>query len=226
MDADVAATASLFGDRTRAAFLLALSEADALPLSDLAARAGVTPATASVHLSKLLEAGLVGDERHGRHRYFRLAGPPVAEAIEALAAIAPVAPTRSLRDATVGEALRAGRTCYDHLAGRVGVELGEALERRRLLVPEGDRLVLTKRGKRHLAELGLDLSAVAAARRMFARRCLDWSERRYHVAGALGAALTDRLFALGWIERHGSSRAVRVTEAGRRGLRARFGLDL
>ena len=226
MDADVAATASLFGDRTRAAFLLALSEADALPLSDLAARAGVTPATASVHLSKLLKAGLVGDERHGRHRYFRLAGPPVAEAIEALAAIAPVAPARSLRDATVGEALRAGRTCYDHLAGRVGVELAAALERRRLLVPEGDRLVLTKRGKRDLAELGLDLAAVAAARRTFARRCLDWSERRYHVAGALGAALSDRLFALGWIERHGSSRAVRVTAAGHRGLRARFGLDL
>jgi DNA-binding transcriptional ArsR family regulator len=226
-DVDIAAVAALFGDRTRAAFLEALGEVESLPLSDLALRARVSVSTASVHMNKLAKAGLVHDQRHGRHRYFRLASPDVADAIEALSLLAPEKPVRSLRDASIGESIRAGRTCYDHLAGRLGVGLTAALERRRLLRASDDNAyVLTSRGRRDLTEFGMDMDAVAGRRRVFARRCLDWSEQRYHLAGALGAALTEHLFALGWLKRFGTSRAVRMTSVGLEGLDEQFGLRL
>ena len=141
--------------------------------------------------------------------------------------LAPKKQVRSLRDASIGEAIRAGRTCYDHLAGRLGVELTTTLKRRRLLRTSDDNAyVLTSRGRRELTDFGIDIVATAARHRAFARRCLDWSERRYHLAGALGAALTDRLFALRWLERFGTSRAVRMTPAGRKGLEDQLGVRL
>ena len=225
-DVDVASVAALFGDRTRATFLEALSEGDSVPLSDLALRAQVSVSTSSVHMKKLAEAGLVHVQRQGRNRYFRLAGPDVADALEALSLLAPKKQVRSLRDASIGEAIRAGRTCYDHLAGRLGVELTATLKRRRLLRVSDDAYVLTSRGRRELTDFGIDIVATAARHRAFARRCLDWSERRYHLAGALGAALTDRLFALRWLERFGTSRAVRMTPAGRKGLEDQLGVRL
>ena len=197
-----------------------------LPASELARRVGVSPSTASTHLARLVEARLVTVERHGRQRRYRLAGPAVAEALEALAAIAPLRPVRSLREATRGKLLRDGRTCYDHLAGRLGVELTGALASRGLLRRREGAYVLTRRGEQALGELGVDVADVRAQRRRFAFPCLDWSERREHLAGALGAALAERLFALGWVTRVGPGRAAALTDAGRAELRSRFGLDL
>jgi DNA-binding transcriptional ArsR family regulator len=223
-DVDLAPVAQLIGEPTRATMLGALCTSTALPATELARLAGVSPATASVHLAKLVAGGLLAVEPNGRHRYFRLAGPAVARALEALALLAPAKPVRSLRDAAAGTALRAARTCYDHLAGRLGVTLAESLERRGVLRLEAGAFVPTTRGERELADLGLDLDGLKQRRRAFARACLDWSERRYHLAGALGAALTDRFFELGWIERRDGTRAVALTASGSDELRERFGL--
>jgi DNA-binding transcriptional ArsR family regulator len=221
VDADVATVAALLGEPARAEMLLALTEVDALPATDLARRARVSAPTASAHLAKLVDAALVTVEPHGRHRYYRLADPAVAHALEALAVIAPERPVRSLRDATVGDALRAGRTCYDHLAGQVGVAVTDALAFRR----REAELVPTRTTRLVLDGLGIRLDAVEPGRRVLARPCLDWSERRYHVAGALGAAIAARLFELRWIERLPGSRAVRVTRRGAEKL-AELGVSL
>jgi DNA-binding transcriptional ArsR family regulator len=221
--ADVAAVAALIGERARAAMLDALVDDHELPATELARRAGVSASTASAHLAKLVDGGLVDVERNGRQRRYRLAGPAVAAAIEALAVIAPSRPARSLREATRAELLRTGRTCYDHLAGRLGVELTSALDRNGLLRRRGRAYLLTRAGERALDDLGVDLVAVRAQRRSFAFPCLDWTERRNHLAGALGAALTERLFALGWVERVGPGRAAALTDSGREGLGAFLG---
>jgi len=217
-DVDVASPAALIGDPTRAAFLLALSETEALPASALARHAGVSNSTASVQLGKLVAGRLLEVERHGRHRYYRLRDPAVAQAIEALAVIAPTRAVASLRDANRAEGIQLARTCYDHLAGALGVALLDALLKSRAVVPSGSDLELTRRGLGRLVSLGVDVEGPRRSRRAFARLCLDWSERRYHLAGALGAALTKRLFELDWIERAGPGRAVRVTSAGRAGF--------
>jgi DNA-binding transcriptional ArsR family regulator len=222
-DVDISTPASLIGDPTRAAFMLALSEAQALPASELANRAGVTRSTASIQLAKLVDGGLLTVERHGRHRYYALADPAIAAAIESLAVIAPRRPARSLKEARIGSDLQAARTCYDHLAGALGVAVFEALLSKRLL--SGD-LRPTKTGTRRFADLGIDVDQVSRNRRAFARPCLDWTERRHHLAGALGAALAARFFELGWVERTRESRAIRVTPAGRRRLGKEFGLEL
>jgi len=206
----VDAPAALIGDPTRATFLLALEDKDALPLSELARLAGVGNSTASIQLGKLVDGGLLSVERHGRHRYFRLASTEVATALEALAAIAP--DRRKSGDRPLPNGIRAARTCYDHLAGEVGVALLDGLRREGIV--EGE-VELTPAGRARLEALGVDLEPT---RRPLTKLCLDWTERRYHLAGALGAALTQRMFELGWIERTATSRAVRVTRKGRGGL--------
>jgi DNA-binding transcriptional ArsR family regulator len=222
-DADVSAPAALIGDPTRATFLSALCDGRALPASELAQRAGVSASTASVQLAKLVEGGLLEGERNGRHRYYRLADPNIATAIESLAVIAPRRPASSLRQARVGSDLEAARTCYDHLAGALGVALFEALQRQRLLTPE---LEVTRRGAKRFGELGIDVDELARRRRPFGRRCLDWTERRHHLAGSLGAALAARCLELNWIERLPTSRAVRITENGRRAFAREFAIVL
>jgi DNA-binding transcriptional ArsR family regulator len=214
-DVDISEPAALIGDPTRAVFLMALSEGQSLPAGELARRAGVTASTASIQLAKLVEGGLLSVEQNGRHRYYSLAQPSIAAAIESLAVIAPRRPATSLRQARIGSDLQVARTCYDHLAGALGVALFDALLKERLLTPE---LAATTKGKRRLSELGIAVEQAAIGRRPFTRRCLDWSERRHHLAGALGAAIATRFFELGWIERLPSSRAVRVTDSGRRAL--------
>jgi DNA-binding transcriptional ArsR family regulator len=223
---DVARAAALIGDPARATLLLALTEDEQLSARALAARAGIAPSTASGHLAKLVDAGLLAVDASGRHRYFRLAERAVADALEALAAIAPSKPVRSLRDATVGEALRQARTCYDHLAGRLGVELTAALEAERVLVRRNGAYLLGRRASSRLAALGIDVASLERQRRPLVRSCLDWSERRPHVAGAVGAALAQRLFELGWIERRERNRSVTVTEKGARALRSELGVDV
>ena len=225
-DADVAAAAALIGEPARAALLVALMEEEALSGRELAVRAGIAPSTASGHLAKLVSGGLVAGERHGRHRYFRLADPAVAAAVEALSTIAPARPVRSLREATVAEAVRQARTCYDHLAGRLGVELAAALERAEVLAHDGDAYTLGRSAARRLGALGIDLDGLSRGRRPLLRSCLDWSERRPHVAGALGAALAERLFELGWLKRRRTNRSVVVTPLGRRRLRTELGVDI
>jgi DNA-binding transcriptional ArsR family regulator len=226
-DADVVPAAALIAEPARAAMITALLDDRPLAAGELARLAGVSPATASAHLARLLGGGLVTVIRQGRHRYYQLAGPEVAAAMEALAHLSPApAPVRSLRESRDAAALAQARTCYDHLAGRAGVALLEALLAQRILAPAPAGFRVTADGMAALTSFGLDIGALERARRRFAGACLDWTERKPHLNGALGAAMTARLLGLGWIERGSRRRAVRVTPAGREGLAAAFGWSL
>ena len=225
-DVEIASVAALFGDPARAAIVSALGCGRSLPAAELARRAAISRSTASVHLSRLVGGGVLAVERSGRHRYFRLASDEVAHAIEALAAIAPHRPVRSLRAANTASALTEARTCYDHLAGRLGVSVAGALVRRRALRHADGRFERGARAGSVFASLGIDLEAVEEARRPFALGCLDWSERRPHVAGALGAAIAARAAEAGWVRRRSDSRALDVTAAGRDAFASELGLQL
>ena len=221
--------------------LLALADGRALPASTLAQEAGVRPSTASAHLARLLDGGLVTVLPQGRHRYYRLAGPQVGHLIESMAAVAPTAPVRSMRDGTRAHALREARTCYDHVAGRLGVELFAALLQRgwvrggdgRHRLDGGDRLSapghdvdyrLTDTGRDGLAGLGVELPPGSAAEAPL-RYCVDWTEQRHHLSGPLGSALATRLLDAGWLRRARRGRAVHLTDAGARRLRDGLGLE-
>jgi DNA-binding transcriptional ArsR family regulator len=226
-DANIAAVAALIADPARAAMLTALADGGALPAGELAFAAVVTPQSASGHLAQLVEGGLLAVEKEGRHRYYRLSGRLVAQAIERLAALSPqAAPARKplTREA---RSLRFARRCYDHLAGQLGVAVAEAMEHRGLVraAAAPKQLEVTERGRLWLAELGIGLEPAAGSRRPLARRCLDWTERRHHIAGALGGLLLERFCALGWTARQRASRAVRLTLVGQRELRTRLGID-
>ncbi|HEY5008157.1 MAG TPA: winged helix-turn-helix domain-containing protein [Caulobacteraceae bacterium] len=227
MEANIAAPAALIGDPARAAMLQALFDGRAQPATALAWAAGVSAQSASNHLTQLVAGGLLNVTTQGRHRYYRLAGPQVAQVIEALAVLgpAPRALTRPL-DARA-RSLRDARSCYDHIAGRLGVALADAMEHGGLIEPDGpDRYRLTEAGRARLAALGVDLSPPKAARRGQMRPCLDWTERRRHLAGPLAARLMTRLLDLGWLRRTGPTRALLLTPAGHRGLSDALGLDL
>ncbi|MFC0006445.1 ArsR/SmtB family transcription factor [Micromonospora siamensis] len=216
--------AGLLADDTRAAFCLALLDGRAWTAGELARHAGVAPSTATEHLTRLVRGGLLAEERQGRHRYLRLAGPSVAQLIEDLAghAPAPPRPAGSLRVAAAGTALAYARTCYDHLAGRLGVTLLDGLLRQGLLDRAGG-LAVTPAGWDRLAALGVPTEPLRGTRRPLVRDCLDWTERRPHLAGALGAALCRHLRDLGWIA-SGTGRAVRLTPAGAEALPALLGV--
>jgi DNA-binding transcriptional ArsR family regulator len=211
-DVDISSVAVLIGDPARARMLQTLHDVRALPAGELARRAGISPSTASEHLARLSKGKLIDVEPAGRYRYYRLANAEVARAVEALSAIAPKTRPRSLREVNIGEALAAARTCYDHLAGRLGVALTNALVERGAVENAGEAFVLGPHADELLASLGIH---ALPPRRPPALRCIDWSERRPHVAGGIGAAICTRAFAAGWIERLPTSRAVRVTPAGR-----------
>jgi DNA-binding transcriptional ArsR family regulator len=225
-DVQIAPVAALLGDPARAAIVGALESGQALPAAELARRAAVRPSTASGHLARLVDGGLLAVEPCGRHRYYRLASDEVAHAVEALAAIAPRGPVRSLRAANTASALTDARTCYDHLAGRLGVAVADALLRLRALRHADGRFERGARAGGVFASLEIDLDAVEEARRPFALSCLDWSERRPHVAGALGAAVASRAVEAGWVRRRSDSRALDVTDAGRDAFAAELGLQL
>ena len=221
---DLAAAASLLAEPARAELVLAVLADGSLTASELAARAGIARSTASGHLGRLVAGGFLAVSGRGRNRYHELAGTDVAEAVEALARIAPQRPARSLREATRNELLREARTCYDHLAGRVGVAFATALERRGVIQRLDGDYALGGRAAEELGRLGIDLEPLAEQRRPLVRGCLDWSERELHVAGSLGAALTARLFELGCLARRDTTRSVAVTGRGRE-LFAGLGLD-
>ncbi len=222
----IATTAALLGDPARANILAALMDGRALTAKELAFAARVSPQTTSGHLGKLTEAGLLTPQKQGRHRYFRLASPLVGQMLEGIMAVA------GERDAAMperrttwrgGEAMRTARTCYDHLAGRLGVGLADSLCDRGHVALTADGGEVTDTGHRFLRDFG---AAPEPGRRVFCRPCLDWSERRPHIAGRLGAALACRCFELGWIARQRDTRAVAITEAGRMGFAERFGVAL
>jgi DNA-binding transcriptional ArsR family regulator len=222
----IAEIAALVGDPARANMLSALMDGRALSAGELAYAAHVTPQTASTHLAKLVAARLLAGERQGRNRYFRLASPDVARMIEEIMAVA-VARAPRYRPAWMrDEKLRSARTCYDHLAGRLGVALASSLAERGHVALDDDGGEVTQDGARFLGEFGLDLAGAAGKRRRFCRPCIDWSERRPHLGGAVGAALAQRCFALGWIERVKDSRAVAIAPSGRAGFLTVFGVEI
>jgi DNA-binding transcriptional ArsR family regulator len=222
----IAEVAALVGDPARANMLCALLGGRALTATELAYCAGVSPQTTSGHLGKLFAARLVVLMKQGRHRYYRLAGPHVAQMLESIMNVALAGPPRFQPKSKLDDKLRHARTCYDHFAGVLGVGLAERLVARELVVLGDEAGEVTPAGMDFLSKLGVDLSAARAKRRVFCRPCLDWTERRSHIGGAVGAALAKRCFDLKWIERIGSSRAVTITSAGRRGLLEQFGLSI
>ncbi|WP_152395611.1 ArsR/SmtB family transcription factor [Paenibacillus guangzhouensis] len=219
---------SLIGDPTRAAMLDALMGGHALPAGELAYIARVTPQTASSHLSKLMKGNLIAVEQHGRHRYYRLASQEVAELMEMISAMSPPVQIRSLRQSQEMEKVRHARTCYDHLAGKLGVALTQALIAKGYVAIRSEtEFDITEQGDEHFQSIGLDLTTMKVNRRSFAKRCLDWSERVHHIGGFLGAVITKHLFELKWIVRMDSgSRAVRLTEEGRAKLHALYGITI
>jgi DNA-binding transcriptional ArsR family regulator len=227
----VAPVAALLAEPARAAMLWALADGRALPAGELAGAARVSAPTASFHLAKLLNGGLVTDERHGRHRYFRLATPEVAAALEALAVVRQPQVSAVRPDPATLDPMRFARSCYDHLAGHAGVALTDALiDELHALTREGRIYRLAPEGSAQFARIGIDAAAVMAAAeragRQPARACLDWSERRYHLAGALGRVLLERLLKLEWFQRRRGTRALKLTNSGRRALQREFGVRL
>ena len=224
----MAEVAALVGDPARAHILDLLTDGRAFTAGELAYAARVSPPTASAHLGKLVEARLLTVIKQGRHRYYRLASPLVSRMLEGIMAVAAIeTPARHRPRTPRDEAMRLARTCYDHLAGRLGVALCDSLIADARVILSDDGGELTDRGAAFLRDWGIDLDAAQRGRqRVFCRPCLDWTERRPHLAGALGQRLAQRCFALGWIEHLRDSRAVAITARGRSGLRDTFGFDL
>lgn len=225
--ADLAKLATLLADKTRAEICLVLLDGRAWTGQELARHAGVAPSTTTEHLNRLVAGGLLVERRQGRHRYVQLAGPHVAELLEYLAAQVQPTPAKltTLRSATTSAALARGRTCYDHLAGKLGVALTDAMVVNGLL-DHNPGFALTSAGMSWLTnELGIDPAELRPTRRPLTRACLDWTERRSHLAGAAGAHICRRFQENQWIKRIGSSRAVRLTQSGERALRQSLGID-
>ncbi len=226
MDVDFAKVAKLLANSARSVMVGAMLDGRAMTGTELARIAGVGPSTASEHLGELVQGQLVRVVADGRHRYFALAGTDVAEALEALARICPPVPLGSRRPSRDAQALGFARTCYDHLAGTLGVALLEALLSNRWLAAGDDDFTITPYGCVQLAGLDVDISALRRQRRSLARPCLDWTARRPHLAGALGAAITTSLLERQWVEREPRCRALRLTSVGEAQLRQLCGLDL
>ena len=222
----IAEIAALVGDPARATMLSALIDGRALTAGELALAARITPQTASTHLAKLTEAGLLSMVRSGRHRNFRLASSTVVEMIEGIVAVALEKRPRYRPLSGQARALEAARICYDHLAGRLSVELTDALVARGYVALDDEAAEITPAGKRFFSEFGIALPTRRSPRRRISRLCLDWTERRPHIAGLVGAAVTRRCFDLGWMERMKGSQAVTVTPLGRRGFRKTFGVEV
>jgi DNA-binding transcriptional ArsR family regulator len=220
-DADLAAVGALLAEPARARVLLALSDGRSLPASMLAAEAGVAASTASHHLARLVDGGLITVAARGRHRYYALAGPDVAELLEAAARVAPAQQITSLREGTRAHALRYARRCYDHLAGRLGVAVAESLERQGLVAVTEAAYTVTDRGATRLSELGFVVVAGEES-----RACRDWTEQRAHVAGPLGRVLLAGMLDRGWLVRDARTRALRVSQDGQAGLAADFDVSL
>ena len=227
MDAEpsIAPLGALIAVPARANILGALFDGRALTASELAYAARTTAQTASSHLAKLVDAKLLVVERHGRFRYYRLAGPEIADALEALTQISPHKPVPARGQSTELRQLREARFCYDHLAGRLGVLLTDAMLAKGFLIQDDRDYELAAKGETFCREIGLDPEKIAKQRRVFARQCLDWSERRPHLAGSLGAALAAAYVDRKWISRAKHGRSAELTDLGRDAFRKRLNLQ-
>jgi len=227
---NIVGIAALIGDHARCAMLTALMTGEALTATELATEANITKQTASSHLAKLMDAELVAVENQGRHRYFRLAAPDVAQLLESLMGVAQRTGATRVRPGPREPALRKARVCYDHLAGDIGVQVYDAFLRQRLIRTmktnegKGTAVDLTKKGQRFCAELNIDLNKITRSRRPLCRPCLDWSVRRYHLAGSLGAAILQHCYQEKWAKRVEGSRVVQFSPKGERLLREAIGI--
>jgi DNA-binding transcriptional ArsR family regulator len=222
----VSEVAALVGNPARANMLMALIDGRALTATELAYVAGVSPQTTSEHLAMLREANLLSMTKQGRHCYFRLGSPQVARMIESIMVVAADGPQRYRPRWNGGDQLRTARTCYDHIAGRLGVAITDALVRQDCIVLSEDGGVVTRAGEKYLSDFGVQLDDLRRGRRTFCRPCLDWSERRPHLAGALGTGLAARCFELGWIAHIRDSRALKISAKGEKGFSDVFGVKL
>lgn len=214
MELSFSRIASLIGDPARAEMLWALLDGKAYTATELALSADISPQNASMHLSKLVNADILTVEKQGRHRYYRFARQEVAYAVEAIANLVP----RPELGPAVPGGIEYCRTCYDHLAGRVAVLLIGSLLKNRIVVEDRDGYIVTPKGEKWFASLGIDTHALKEQKRAFARKCLDWSERRHHLAGALGAALLESMLSAGWMRRVRHSREMIVTAKGQQAV--------
>jgi DNA-binding transcriptional ArsR family regulator len=221
---DIAAVAALMGDRARATMLMCLMAGRSHTATELARAANVTKQTASSHLSKLVDARLLAVENVGRHRYFRLADHDVGTVLEHLAGLAERVGAVHVESGPKDPAMRKARVCYDHLAGELGVLVYDSLSQQDFLRTSHDGLSLTEPGERFCSSFGVDVQAIRARRRPMCLACLDWSVRRHHLAGALGAAILNRISALGWARQQKGTRTVIFSVVGERALRGRFRL--
>jgi DNA-binding transcriptional ArsR family regulator len=224
--AEIAAIASVLSDPARAAILISLLDGRARTAGELAFVAGISAPTASSHLTKLVDSGLITVIPQGRHRYHRLVRPEAAQALEALTVLVASPSRRPRTPGPRDKALREGRTCYDHFAGHLGVALADTLLARGCVAEDGPNFRVTEEGEHRLARMDVDVSALRIERRPLCRRCIDWSERRPHLAGSVGAKLTASCLSAGWVERIGDTRGIRVTDVGRHAFLDILGLDL
>lgn len=224
-DPDIAEVAALLGDPARAAMLLSLLDGGELPATELAFRAGVSAQAASAHLAKLAGAHLISARSLGRQRLYRVTSSEVGHAVEALAAIARPVQIVALAQNTTMQRLRHARSCYDHLAGRLGVALTDYFLEKRVLVISDGAFDIGGTGERVFGKLGIEVGRAMQSRRTLARPCLDWTQRRHHLAGSLGKAVLDFLITDGWLNRNAHDRALHVTPRGRAEFKQRFGID-
>jgi DNA-binding transcriptional ArsR family regulator len=225
--ANMVEVAALVGDTARATMLGALMSGQALTSSELAGLAHISRPTASEHLAKMVKARLLSVTQKRRNRYYRIASPLVARMLESIKAVAALeVPARYQPRSAQDEALRFARTCYDHLAGQLGVAIADALSVREYVVLTEEGGEVTPAGARFLRKFGVQLDSKSKGRRIFCRACLDWSERRYHIGGFVGAEICRRALELGWVTQRREARAIDVTSAGRRGLNDTLGVKL
>jgi len=218
--------ASLIGEPVRATIMWTLLDGKALTATELAIVADTTLPNLSMHVNRLVQAGLLSVESQGRHKYYKFSRKDVAYAIEAMANLLPPEPVAPITGNDNNTAIRNCRTCYDHLAGKVGVALTESLLQKKLIIESGKHFDVTTKGERFFSDLGMNIDEIKNKRRSFLRPCLDWSERRYHMAGALPAALLDHMLALDWIRRQKNSRAITVTAKGQSEFYKHFKLNV
>jgi len=225
METQIAEIATIIGEPVRAKILWALLDGRAYTATELSLFADSSPQNTSIHLSKLVKSNFLEVANQGRHRYYRFANDRVAYAIEALAHLIPQNSTRSkLMDSKTG--VKYCRTCYDHLAGKIGVQINEALIEKQIIIESANSYLVTKGGIKWFSTIGIDVELLKEKRRLFAKPCLDWSERRYHLAGALGAAMLEKMLALDWIRRIKNSRAIIVSSKGQLELYKSLGIEV
>ncbi|NQD67432.1 winged helix-turn-helix transcriptional regulator [Bacillus haikouensis] len=219
---NIASVAALISEPSRAAILTALLDGRLHPAGSLAYIAGISPQTTSFHLKKMVEADVIKVDKQGRHRYYGLKSHEVASVLETFLTIAPKIEMKSFKQVTRDKAVRYARTCYDHLAGSLGIKITDSLIRSGCIEEHEDTFVLTIQGEELFASLTIDLDAVVKKRRTYIHKCLDWSERRHHISGALGNALLEKFLELKWIRRVPDTRAIKITEVGKKELESVF----